>query len=762
MSQQQQQQQDDNNDSDVSSFLRLTQEQQQRRGASDEILVLTEPTTTSSDLLNLTAPSSSASSSSSPPEKVSPPRVTKTPAALPAVSLQTLQPVVVSPPLQTQSPQQPQQQQQQPSQPVVLEEGFSILGVWILACLLFILSAILVVLVVHVIRQRHRILSIMFPNSYQYDPSSRQSSSSSQRRRRNPSRTDKATLARIERRYETIEGWIVSKRVVDHDEFCESCVDVFAMAAAASAAANASKTLDAAGATDAGAISATDTGPVDKDADAVEFGMHTKEKQRQRLKLLEQQQQQQQQLNGAIEQGGGCSVIKHLETCDTEDEDDDDDSIQQAMERECPICFEEFRVGQVISFSANPECRHVFHHECIKEWLLRHINCPFCRKVCLHVDEYRTNGGAASMKTKPHVIQELLDKHSKRSATTYYCVRDGLVVIPPKVRCTKRELKQLKHRICDCIVDRQELAKMRGNRPEASCSVTTNTQAMLREINLTETTTTATTATDWTEAAATATATVGGGVGVGATTILGIAHRADDGNQQTTVFPSVDEEALTGVQQLNLHLQAPSSTEEPSARPIALQLEMASVEDENDYDPTEREDQDDLSVFPQGHLDDASVSEHVTLECDDDDDSSSTDSSATAAAEKEAVYNSNYDNGSGPPRRGVGAVGSSSSLSMMMLGRHQTQQYDNNSSRTTGTSTDDDEEMLLQEVEDVDVENSNNNDDQDDDGEYNVIVQGNGEDENGESHQSNMEGKTVTTTPKRRASLADDAVEVSI
>ena len=31
-----------------------------------------------------------------------------------------------------------------------------------------------------------------------------------------------------------------------------------------------------------------------------------------------------------------------------------------------PICFEEFEVGQVISYSANPSCGHVFHHECIK------------------------------------------------------------------------------------------------------------------------------------------------------------------------------------------------------------------------------------------------------------------------------------------------------------------------------------------------------------------------------------------------------------
>ena len=44
---------------------------------------------------------------------------------------------------------------------------------------------------------------------------------------------------------------------------------------------------------------------------------------------------------------------------DGEDEDD---------EKECPICMEAFEVGDIVSWSPNTEvsCRHVFHHECIK------------------------------------------------------------------------------------------------------------------------------------------------------------------------------------------------------------------------------------------------------------------------------------------------------------------------------------------------------------------------------------------------------------
>ena len=76
----------------------------------------------------------------------------------------------------------------------------------------------------------------------------------------------------------------------------------------------------------------------------------------------------------------------------------------------------------------------------------------------MHVDEYRG-------KQKHEHIEELLELHSKRSATTYFCIQEGLVTIPCRIRCTNSELKRLQGRICDCIVDRKELATMRGGNP---------------------------------------------------------------------------------------------------------------------------------------------------------------------------------------------------------------------------------------------------------------------------------------------------------
>ena len=46
----------------------------------------------------------------------------------------------------------------------------------------------------------------------------------------------------------------------------------------------------------------------------------------------------------------------------------------------CAICIEEYCVGEVIAWSRNPNCHHVFHKDCIMECMKRSLFCPICRE----------------------------------------------------------------------------------------------------------------------------------------------------------------------------------------------------------------------------------------------------------------------------------------------------------------------------------------------------------------------------------------------
>ena len=45
----------------------------------------------------------------------------------------------------------------------------------------------------------------------------------------------------------------------------------------------------------------------------------------------------------------------------------------------CSICLLEFEQGDEIVLPQNENCSHIFHKDCIMEWLVRHNDCPCCR-----------------------------------------------------------------------------------------------------------------------------------------------------------------------------------------------------------------------------------------------------------------------------------------------------------------------------------------------------------------------------------------------
>lgn len=149
-------------------------------------------------------------------------------------------------------------------------------------------------------------------------------------------------------------------------------------------------------------------------------------------------------------------------------------------DRECPVCMESFVEGDVVSWSPSPGCDHVFHHPCIKQWLLHHECCPYCRVTVLPVDndapDDRVDKGPTmwGMPKKPEwtagKLAELAQLRTQRSMTTYYCLEEGLVTLdrPPADACGDSTSKKRKQwfamkRFLASGVQPSELAGMRGD-----------------------------------------------------------------------------------------------------------------------------------------------------------------------------------------------------------------------------------------------------------------------------------------------------------
>lgn len=149
------------------------------------------------------------------------------------------------------------------------------------------------------------------------------------------------------------------------------------------------------------------------------------------------------------------------DTAETEREPDADDEVSMmGRENECPICMSELKANEIASWSFSERCSHIFHHECIKEWLLRHANCPFCREVYMPVDR------ESRLSKEKHL--QLTNDRAMRACCTFVCERGGLVTL----QCNKsNDLEDSRTLTCP-MVKKGELAMLRnGMKVEDAASV---------------------------------------------------------------------------------------------------------------------------------------------------------------------------------------------------------------------------------------------------------------------------------------------------
>lgn len=83
-------------------------------------------------------------------------------------------------------------------------------------------------------------------------------------------------------------------------------------------------------------------------------------------------------------------------SCDVENEDsiESHNHNNDRVGQMCPICLDDYVVGDEVSFSKYQTCRHAFHKGCIEGWLKqldREGLCPFCRGPYLKSTEEELN-----------------------------------------------------------------------------------------------------------------------------------------------------------------------------------------------------------------------------------------------------------------------------------------------------------------------------------------------------------------------------------
>jgi hypothetical protein len=104
--------------------------------------------------------------------------------------------------------------------------------------------------------------------------------------------------------------------------------------------------------------------------------------------------------------------------------------VQNHFQSTCPICLEAISEGHLVSWSQRlPNCRHVFHKDCIQKWLdSSHYGCPCCRgDLDINLIELAT-----SLRRNIHArMEEYVNlpilEHRKKAQ---FCVNHGLILPP--------------------------------------------------------------------------------------------------------------------------------------------------------------------------------------------------------------------------------------------------------------------------------------------------------------------------------------------
>mmetsp|Transcript_29625 Transcript_29625/g.60492 ORF Transcript_29625/g.60492 Transcript_29625/m.60492 type:complete len:234 (-) Transcript_29625:337-1038(-) len=83
---------------------------------------------------------------------------------------------------------------------------------------------------------------------------------------------------------------------------------------------------------------------------------------------------------------------EHTGKLSSSPEDDESGSGYDEDQLTCSICLCDYEHGQEVCRSQNGLCNHKFHKACVFEWLLKHDDCPCCRRNIISSEKGATEG----------------------------------------------------------------------------------------------------------------------------------------------------------------------------------------------------------------------------------------------------------------------------------------------------------------------------------------------------------------------------------
>jgi len=263
---------------------------------------------------------------------------------------------------------------------------------------------------------------------------------------------------RIDRRYLTIDGWLISKRVQPHDDCCNMLIKQLAEEPERYYKKGCNTTTTSSSDTSSATNSSCSNGsscsckknppPPAKPGKPYTFDPTN---MLNKLASIHWEKEDLDKLKGDDDKNGDeedpeSQLDEEPEGSLPDDEDhsvstDGDDFCngEDIMNKKCAICLEKFRVGEAVSWSCDETCQHVFHHECLRNWLLRRVQCPCCRTIVLPIDKPKLKLQSSKRPRKlfgrekftPEEMKEMAAARSKYLTRTYFCVEKGLVLLRP-------------------------------------------------------------------------------------------------------------------------------------------------------------------------------------------------------------------------------------------------------------------------------------------------------------------------------------------